>query len=129
VLEARPQRRAAGSHALDPAILGPLVETLAQSVIRGNGLQVHFFREFESPGNRRSRSHEVDFVVERLDGAVLPIEIKFRKKIDAADSASLRHFMGRHGAELGILVTRETSAWDASSRILQIPLQNFLLAF
>src|SRR5262249_2333414 len=36
-----------------PDHVGPLVETLAQSVIRGHGLQVHFFRDFENPKNRK----------------------------------------------------------------------------
>jgi hypothetical protein len=31
---------------------------------------VHFYREYEDPKDRRSRQHEVDFVAERIDGAV-----------------------------------------------------------
>lgn len=115
----------------DPAILGPLVETLAQGVIRGHNTQVHFFRDFEDAGNRRSPVREVDFVAERADGAVLPIEVKFRKRIDAEDLAGIRLFMARYGelCPLGIVVTRETSRWDPQGRLLFIPLQNFLLAF
>lgn len=53
-------------------MLGPLVETLVQGVIRDHNLQAHFYREFEDPKDRRSRQHEVGFVAERLDGSVLP---------------------------------------------------------
>jgi predicted AAA+ superfamily ATPase len=60
----------------DPTVLGPLVETLVQGCIRDHNLQVHFFRDFEKPGDRRSRVHEVDFVAERIDGAVLPLEVR-----------------------------------------------------
>src|SRR5439155_15510121 len=57
----------------DPAVLGPLVETMAQGVIRDHNLQVHFYRDYEKPADRRTRIHEVDFVAERLDGAGLPV--------------------------------------------------------
>ena len=70
---------------------------------------------------------EVDFVPERIDGSVLPVEVKFRKKIDPADMAGLRHFMATFQRPFGILVTRGTSGWDG--KILQMPLQDFLLAF
>jgi len=119
----------------DPSMLGPLVETLAQSVIRDHGLQVHYWRENEDPSNRRSRVHEVDFVVERLDGAVLPIEVKYRKRIDAEDVAGLRHFIATHGRVHptgglnGIVVTRDLSRYEEESGILFIPLLSFLLAF
>ncbi len=63
-------------------MLGPLVETIAQGVIRDHNLQVHFFRDFESPGDRHSDIVEVDFVAERVDGAIAPIEVKFRKRVD-----------------------------------------------
>lgn len=113
----------------DPQVLGPLVETLVQGVIRDYNLHVHFYREYEQPTDRRSRQHEVDFVAERLDGAVLPVEVKFRKRIDAVDLEGLRHFMRRFSSPSGVVVTRELSRWDAQDRILYIPLQNFLLAF
>jgi predicted AAA+ superfamily ATPase len=64
-----------------------------------------------------------------LDGAVLPVEVKFRKRIDAVDLEGLRHFMRRFSSPSGVVVTRELSRWDAQDRILYIPLQNFLLAF
>lgn len=113
----------------DPQVLGPLVETLVQGVIRDHNLQVHFYREYEDPKDRRSRQHEVDFVAERLDGSVLPVEVKFRKRIDAADLDGLRFFMRKFESPLGVVVTRDLSRWDAEQRILCIPLQSFLLAF
>src|SRR5207244_576523 len=61
-----------------PEHIGPLIETLAQSVIRGPNLQVHFFRDYENPSDRRTKMREVDFVAEHTSGEVLPIEVKFR---------------------------------------------------
>ena len=110
-------------------MLGPLVETLVQGVIRDHNLQAHFYREFEDPKDRRSRQYEVDFVAERLDGSVLPVEVKFRKRIDAADVEGLRYFIRKFDSPLGVVVTRDLSRWDSSERIHYIPLQNFLLAF
>ncbi len=118
----------------DPSLVGPLVETLAQSVIRDQGLAVHYWRDFENPRDRRSAIREVAFVVERVDGTVLPIEIKFRKKIGPDDSLGILRFIERHApaqrsAVAGLVVTRETSRWDERSRILYLPLLHFLLAF
>lgn len=113
-----------------PDHVGPLIETLAQSVIRGHGLQVHFFRDFENPRNRKSRVCEVDFVVERPDGMVVPIEIKFRRNVKEGDLYSMRAFLNRfRNAPHGIVVTRETRHWSPESRILSVPLMDFLLAF
>ncbi|MEW6719866.1 MAG: DUF4143 domain-containing protein, partial [Thermodesulfobacteriota bacterium] len=115
----------------DPTVLGPLVETLVQSVIRDYNLQVHFFRDYEDSKNRRSPIREVDFVAEQADGTVVPIEVKFRKRIDEEDLVGMRLFMERFRdrCPLGIVVTRELSEWDQRRRILFIPLQFFLLAF
>jgi predicted AAA+ superfamily ATPase len=113
----------------DPATLGPLVETLVQGVIRNHNLQVHFFRDFEKPSDRRSPVREVDFVAERIDGALLPIEVKFRKRIDAEDLAGLRHFTKTFACRQSLVVTRDLSRWDSKNRELFIPLPQFLLAF
>jgi predicted AAA+ superfamily ATPase len=111
----------------DPTVLGPLVETLVQGAIRDNNLQVHYFRENQNPSDRRSRIIEVDFVAERIDGSVLPVEVKFRKKIDPHETMGVEHFMALYGAGAGIVVTRETSRLDG--KVLLVPLQDFLLAF
>jgi predicted AAA+ superfamily ATPase len=113
----------------DPTILGPLVETMVQAPIRDVGLLVHFFRDYESPGDRRSPVREVDFVAERVDGATLPIEVKFRRRIDSDDFAGLDAFRQRFGCKRGLMVTRETTGWDADRRVLLMPLEAFLAAF
>ncbi|HVE86382.1 MAG TPA: ATP-binding protein [Myxococcales bacterium] len=113
----------------DPTILGPLVETLVQACIRDHNLQVHFFRDFEEKGNRRSPTAEVDFVAERIDGAVLPVEVKFRRRIAGEDLRGLTVFRSRFGAGLGVMVTRDQFRWDAAAETLQIPLAAFLLSF
>lgn len=113
----------------DPNVLGPLVETLVQSCIRDYNLQVHFFRDNEKSGDRRTPVREVDFVAERLDGTVLPIEVKFRRKIQGEDLLGLRCFQARFSPAMSVLVTRDTMRWSPLERLLSIPLQSFLLAF
>jgi predicted AAA+ superfamily ATPase len=113
----------------DPDVLGPLVETLVQSVIRGVNLQVHFFRDHEKPSDRRTPVREVDFVAERPDGSVLPIEVKFRRRIDASHQRGLATFSERFGSRYGLLVTRDDFSWSPIEGLLRAPLQSFLLAF
>lgn len=113
----------------DPQTMGPLVETLVQGSIRGSNLQVHFFRDHEKPGDRRSPIREVDFVAERIDGTVLGLEVKFRKRIDRPDLAGLELFRKRYGGANPVVVTRDTTRWDPVGRGLQIGLLDYLLAF
>lgn len=112
-----------------PEIVGPLVETLVQTVLDGPNLQVHFHRDYVRPGDRRSSMEEVDFVVEAIDGRVLPLEVKFRKRIDQSDCAALRRFMERYRCSYGIVVTRDLFRWDPDAKVLFVPLLEFLLAF
>jgi predicted AAA+ superfamily ATPase len=114
----------------DPSVLGPLVETLVPSVIRDANLQVHFWKDYEVKGNRRSPVREVDFVAERIDGATLPVEVKYRRRIDPGeDGRGLRLFMERFRSPFGVMVTRDLHRWDGEAGILFVPLQTFLLAF
>lgn len=112
-----------------PDNVGPLVETLVQTVLQGPNLQVHFHRDYTKPGDRRSAMEEVDFVVEASDGRVLPIEVKFRKRVELSDCAALLRFMDRYSSPHGIVVTRELYRWDPGRRVVFVPLLEFLLAF
>jgi len=100
-------------------------ETLQTLKVEGNVIRF----AYENPKDRRTRVHEVDFVAERVDGVVLPIEVKFRKRVDAGDVAGLRHFSSKFDCPLSVVVTRDLSRWDERVRVLYVPLQNFLLAF
>jgi predicted AAA+ superfamily ATPase len=112
-----------------PDHVGPLIETLAQSVLHGQNLQVHFYRDYETPGNRKSPIREVDFVVENPAGETVPIEIKFRTSIEDGHFLGLRHFMRRFNSRHGILVTRDTYEWRPEYKILCVPIMDFLVAF
>jgi hypothetical protein len=110
-----------------PDAVGHLIETLVQAVIRGPDLQVHYFREFEDPRNRRSTILEVDFVAEGVGGDVLPVEVKFRRDIQPSDSCAMRQFIARYRAAGGIMVTRDHAEWDANQNVAFVPLLDFLV--
>jgi hypothetical protein len=114
-----------------PNDVGPLVETLVQTVIRGPNLAVHFYRDYDRPGDRRTPIREVDFVAEDASGRLLPIEVKFRRSLDTSFFQGLKHFRGRFAAKapFGLLVTREDYEWREEERLLALPLLEFLLAF
>jgi hypothetical protein len=113
----------------DPAHVGPLVETLAQAVIRDHNLQVHFFRDYENPTNRKSPIREVDFVAESINGEVLPVEVKFRRRVDETDLAGLRTFQRRFRPKASIVVTRDLFRLEPDTGTAFVPLESFLLAF
>jgi len=121
--------RGAPSLESQPEIVGPLIETLAQTVLRGLSLQVHFYREYETPNNRKSPIEEVDFVVESLGGGVIPVEVKFRRHIKGDDRKTIRKFMGRFKAPLGLMVTRDFFESVPLDPLISVPLLDFLLAF
>ncbi len=112
-----------------PEHVGPLIETLAQSVIRGRNLQVYFYRDYEKAGDRRTKIVEVDYVAEHIRGDVVPVEIKFRRTISHEDFFGLTLFIKRFNARFGILVTRDTYEWHPNLKIMCVPLLEFLLAF
>jgi predicted AAA+ superfamily ATPase len=112
-----------------PDDVGPLVETLVQTVLRGNGIGVHFYRDHRRPGDRRSPLEEVDFVLEALDGRTIPVEVKFRRRVEPDDYATLPRFRERFLGPFGIVVTRDRFEWRPAEKLLLVPLTSFLLAF
>jgi hypothetical protein len=71
----------------------------------------------------------VGFVVEAADGTVLPVEVKFRRRIDPSELSATARFRARFKAPFGIVVTRDQFEWREAQRLLLVPLLEFLLAF
>lgn len=82
------------------------------------------WRELLALSYYRDGAHEVDFVVTHGGDRHLPLEVKQRSKVEIGES--LRVFMRRHRAPLGVVVTRSRSV--QADDILRIPLRYFLLA-
>lgn len=110
-----------------PDVVGPLVETVVQTVIHDVDIALHFYRDRIELDDRRSPFEEVDFVAERTDGTVLPIEVKFRRTIGADDLQATRRFVERFKSPAGFVVSRDT--WLHTPPLRVIPLCDFLLGF
>ncbi len=76
----------------------------------------------------RGNEPEVDFVLTIGDQRI-PIEVKYRKKIELADIRGLIHFIERpvYDTPFGLLITQTESVTIHDPRIIQIPLSTFLL--
>jgi predicted AAA+ superfamily ATPase len=84
-------------------------------------LPVHHFPE-------RGAEPEVDFVLTEGDQRI-PIEVKYRARIDHADTRGLRAFVEKsvYNAPFGILVTLADDVASDDPRIVSIPLASLLL--
>jgi predicted AAA+ superfamily ATPase len=71
----------------------------------------------------RLRNFEVDFVLK--DGGPLPIEVKYKRKVDERDLRGIQAFCKRFGLKRGIVVTKETMAGRGGLEL--IPLLWFTL--
>lgn len=90
-----------------------------QSII---GLNVAHFPE-------RPNEPEVDYVL-TLGDTRIPVEVKYRRRIDGSDLSGLMSFLDKphYNAGFGILITLMDEAEVSDSRIVQIPLSTLLLA-
>ncbi len=117
---------------LDPAALmaaphladlaGRIAESTAGQLFKSIiNLGVHHFPE-------RGSEPEVDFVLTVGDQRI-PVEIKYRRRIDHADTRGLRAFVEKsvYNAPFGILVTLSGEPGSDDPRIVSIPLSSLLL--
>jgi predicted AAA+ superfamily ATPase len=85
------------------------------------GLGVHHFPE-------RGAEPEVDFVLTVGDQRI-PVEVKYRRRIDHADTRGLRAFLEKphYNAPFGLLVTLDDQPGTDDPRIVSLPLSSLLL--
>jgi len=76
----------------------------------------------------RGAEPEVDFVV-TVGERRIPIEVKYRRRIDHEDTVGLRAFMDKahYNAPFGILITLTDAVASEDPRIVSLPLPSFLL--
>ncbi len=110
----------AAPHLTDLA--GRIAESSAGQLFKSIiNLGVHHFPE-------RGSEPEVDFVLTVGDQRI-PVEIKYRKRIDHADTRGLRAFIEKsvYNAPFGILVTLLDEPGSDDPRIVSMPLSTLLL--
>jgi predicted AAA+ superfamily ATPase len=103
-------------------LAGRLAESAAGQLFKSViNLGIHHFPE-------RGGEPEVDFVLTVGDQRI-PVEIKYRRRIDHGDTRGLRAFIEKavYNAPFGILVTLGDEAGSDDPRIVSIPLSTLLL--
>ena len=77
---------------------------------------------------KRSAEPEVDFVL-TVGEQRIPVEVKYRRRIDYRDSLGLRSFIEKahYNAPFGVLVTMLDEPGTDDPRILSLPLASLLL--
>jgi predicted AAA+ superfamily ATPase len=120
VIPLDPEGLAASPHLYDLAghIAESVVGYFFRSVI---GLDVAHFPE-------RNAEPEVDFVL-AVGEQRIPVEVKYRRRIDHRDTLGLRSFFEKahDGAPFGVLVTMLDEPGSDDPRILSVPLATLLL--
>jgi len=115
-----PERLEAAPHLSDLA--GRLAESTVGYLLRSIiGLDVTHFPA-------RGPEPEVDYVV-TVGEQRIPVEVKYRRRIDHADTVGLRAFMEKphYNAPFGLLVTLLDDAGSDDPRIVSLPLSSLLL--
>ena len=84
-------------------------------------LSVHHFPE-------RGSEPEVDFILTVGDQRI-PVEVKYRSRIDHGDTRGLRAFIEKsvYNAPFGVLITQGDDAYSDDPRIVTMPLSSLLL--
>jgi hypothetical protein len=120
VVPLTPQGLAEAPHLADLA--GRIAESAVGYFFRSLlGLGVAHFPE-------RGAEREVDFVLTVGDQRI-PVEVKYRRRIDFGDTAGLRSFLEKahYNAPFGILVTLTDEPASDDPRIVSLPLSSLLL--
>jgi len=120
VVPLTPQGLAEAPHLADLA--GRIAESVVGYFFRSMlGLGVAHFPE-------RGAEREVDFVLTVGDQRI-PVEVKYRRRIDHGDSAGLRSFLEKahYNAPFGLLVTLLDEPASDDPRIVSLPLSSLLL--
>jgi len=103
-------------------LAGRIAESTAGQLFKSIiNLGVHHFPE-------RGSEPEVDFVLTVGDQRI-PVEIKYRRRIDHGDTRGLRAFIEKsvYNAPFGVLVTLADEPGSNDPRIVSLPLSSLLL--
>jgi predicted AAA+ superfamily ATPase len=120
VVPLEPVALQAAPHLAD--IAGRLAESVTGQLFKShNHLAVAYFPE-------RNSEPEVDFVL-TIGEQRIPVEVKYRRRIDYADTRGLRAFMEKsvYNAPFGVMVTLLDEPASTDPRIVSVPLSSLLL--
>lgn len=114
--------RLPANFAEEPQIAGLYAENLVCNALRKwrGTLALDYFREDET---------EVDFVVHTRPSRFLPVEVKYREKIEVSDLRGLQNFSRRFPVSTPIVVSKNAVDFGMHGSYFFLPLIHFLLLF
>lgn len=106
----------------DAKILGLYAENLVFNALKKweGTVNISYYRE---------REYEVDFIVHIGAGNYLPVEVKYKEKIESTELRTMRNFCGRLKCSTGIVVTKNWDDFGRKNSLFYMPLPHFLLLF
>ena len=108
-----------------PTEVGMMAETVACSHTRRLWLSLEPATMAETPHYwRSSRGDEVDLVIE-LHGRAVPIEVKYRQRVEASSLGGLSRFAEKFGTKVALVVTRDRAGL-LDDRTVAVPLWLYL---
>ena len=117
LLEARPD---ASSKARDGVLLGALFESLVTLSLRTYAQAAE-----ARVGHLRTAAgaHEIDLILERVDGRIVAVEVKLARDVNDSDTAQLRWLADRIGEDLldAVIVTTGPEAYRRADGIAVVP--------
>ncbi len=102
-----------------------LFEAAEGKIMETAGLMNYDFRFFS-----RKDGKETDFIATgKGDKEILPIELKYAKRIGKKDIRGLFHFIGKHGLERGLVITKDNESQEKINgmTIEYVPMWKWLL--
>lgn len=106
----------------DAQILGLYADNLVfNALMKWEGtVNISYYREKES---------EIDFVAHLGAGRYLPIDVKYKERIDGGELRTISNFCERLKCSTGIVVTKTWEDFGLRERLFYMPLPQFLLLF
>jgi uncharacterized protein len=106
----------------DDQVLGLYAENLVFNALKKweGTVNINYFKQ---------KKYEIDFIVHAGAGKYIPIEVKYRDRVDKADFRTIRNFCTTYKCGQGIIVTKNWDDFGNKERLFHVPLPHFLLLF
>lgn len=106
----------------DAQVLGLYAENLVFNALKKweGTVSISYYKE---------KTYEVDFIVHIGAGNYLPVEVKYKEKVEESEMRTIKNFCGRFKCTRGIVVTKRWTDFGKRDNLFYMPLPHFLLLF
>lgn len=111
---------------------GNLLSDAALMGLYAENLVFNAFKKWEGTVNisyYREKEYEIDFITHLGAKRYLPVEVKYRDRIDLHELRTISNFCERLKCPAGLVVTKMWEDFGPRERLFHIPLPHFLLLF